>query len=104
MEPVDPDQAARWATAAPFRCPRYAYDAVAEAIEQGPSIQKFEEIREQAAKILGEDPPIFWIRVAIRFFISKGLLRHARARFERTSSTKFRKLAAAAWAEHERAQ
>ena len=90
--------------AAPFRCPKYAYDAVVEAIERGPPIQKFEEIRELAAKILREQPPVFWIRVAIRFFVSQGLLQHGRARYERTSNARFRKAAAAAWAELEHAQ
>lgn len=89
--------------AAPFRCPRHAYGAVAEAIERGPAIQKFEDIRARTAKILGEDPPVFWIRVAVRFFVNQELLRHGRARYERTSDADFRKLATTAWAELEHA-
>ena len=88
--------------AAAFRCPRYAYDAVAKVIESGPTIQKFEAIRESAIKLLGHEIPIYWVRAATRFFVSRGMLRHARARFERVPSSGFAQSATAAWNELDR--
>jgi hypothetical protein len=87
--------------AAAFHCPRYAYDTVAMAIEQGPVIQKFESIRDSTAELLGDDIPIYWVRVAVRFFVSRGMLKHARARFEPVPCRGFMESANAVWKELE---
>lgn len=83
--------------AAPFHCPKFAYDAVAKAIAAGPEAQKFEEIRESVAQILGQEPPVYWLRVATRFFCERGLLKHSRATFTRTDAHGFARKAAQEW-------
>jgi hypothetical protein len=83
--------------AADFRCPRRAYDAVAAAIETGKATQKFDAIHKAVARSLGEEVPIYWVRVATRYFVKMGLLTHARAQFEPVSKKGFAKDARAAW-------
>jgi hypothetical protein len=70
--------------AAAFHCPKFAYDAVAKVISSGPESQKFEEIYERVATVMGYEPPVYWVRVATRYFCEIDLLKHARARFVRS--------------------
>lgn len=84
--------------AAAFHCPKFAYDAVAKVISAGPESQKFEQIRESVAGILGYEPPVYWLRVSTRFFCEQGMLKHSRATFTRSIDRGFVRKAAEEWA------
>lgn len=83
--------------AAAFHCPKFAYDAVAKVISAGPESQKFEQIRESVAGILGYEPPVYWLRVSTRFFCERGMLKHSRATFTRSIDRGFNRKAAEEW-------
>jgi hypothetical protein len=83
--------------AAAFHCPKFAYDAVAKVISAGPESQKFEQIRESVAGILGYEPPVYWLRVSTRFFCERGMLKHSRATFTRSIDRGFVRKAGEEW-------
>jgi len=84
--------------AAAFHCPKFAYDAVAKVISAGPESQKFEQIHESVAGILGYEPPVYWLRVSTRFFCERGMLKHSRATFTRSIDRGFIRKAGEEWA------
>jgi len=83
--------------AADFRCPRRAYNAVAEAIEIGDEIQKFDDIHKAVTRLLNQEVPTYWVRVVTRFFVNQGMLNHSRARFRPESQSGFVEAAKVAW-------
>jgi hypothetical protein len=82
---------------APFRCPKSMYDLIATVINDAPSSFKFNLVYDQVQERTGEEVPDYQARVAIRFLVHVGALKHSRARFVRDEKKSFKKMAKEAW-------
>ena len=80
--------------AEPFRCPIPIFEATVAALHELKSA-KFDRLAERVTGTLGEQPPAYQIRTAVRFLKCLGLVDHERATFTVKTPKMFRKEAAA---------
>lgn len=80
--------------AEPFRCPIPTFEATVAALDKL-TTAKFEQLAEAVAGVLGEPPPAYQIRTAVRFLKCLNLVDHQRATFTVKTPKSFRKDAAA---------
>jgi len=85
--------------AAPFRCPKDIFEIVAKAMDEGPEIQRFQEIFDFVESQIDFELPDYQVRVAIRFLAHRHIVDHARARFSRTGKGNISRAATKAWKE-----
>jgi hypothetical protein len=87
----------RSGNAAPFRCPKDIFELVAQAMDNGPEVQRFSDIYEYVESQIDYQLPDYQARVAIRFLAHRRIVDHARARFSRTGKSKITSAANKAW-------
>lgn len=80
--------------AEPFRCPIPTFEATVAALHELKSA-KFDQLAERVTGNLGEKPPAYQIRTAVRFLKCLRLVDHQRATFTVKTPKSFRKDAAA---------
>ena len=88
----------------PFRCPAEEYRATAKVVSALKEPMQFEDLYDRVEASLGYRPADYTVRVCLRFWERKGIVRHERTRFAPVSgSRKFEGDANRAWDDAERA-
>lgn len=80
--------------AEPFRCPVPAFEATVIALHELKTA-KFDQVAQKVTEVMGQEPPVYQIRTALRFLKCLGIVSHERARFTVKTPKTFRKEAAA---------
>jgi hypothetical protein len=82
----------------PFRCTREIFDKIVEILGKSPKPMHFLDIFDELRRELDDSIPDYRPRVCLRYLVARGLVTHARRRFERTGEPKdFERRVSAAW-------